>query len=101
MNLVSANALMKQSTANAQYNTGDIYYPVFYAGAAVEAELDQLDYAAKRWGANKDGEQIDASRARQWERQRRKSNEVHLLVAALRRRGRLVQGLEHRATARG
>ena len=98
MNLTFANAPIKQSTATAQGHSRDIRYPVVDVRAAVEAGLDEFNGAAKRTSADEDRQQANAPRARQREGQGGEGNEVHEFVAALRRRGRRLQGPEHRDT---
>jgi len=93
---VPAQAPIQQATANAQNHAHDVRDPVVDVCAAVEAGLDQLNGAAKRRGADEDRQQTNAARARQWEGKRGEGDEVHELVAALRRRGRRLQGPEHR-----
>ena len=74
----------------------DIRDPVVYVGAAVEAGLDEFNGAAEGAGADKDRQQANAARAGQREGECGEGYEVHQLVAALRRRGRRLQGPEHR-----
>ena len=93
---MSANASIKQAAANAQDDTDDIRYPVVDVGVAVEAGLDEFDDTPICARANEDGHQAKAPRAGQREGERREGYEVHELVASLRRRGRRLQGPEHR-----
>ena len=93
---MAANAPVKQAKANAQDDAHDVRDPVVYVGAAVEAGLDEFDHAAKCTRADEDGEQSDAARVRQREGECGEGDEVHELVAALRRRGRRFNGPEHR-----
>ena len=93
---MSANASIKQATANAQGDANDICNPVVNVCAAVEAGLDELNCAAEGTRADEDGQQPKAARAGQWEGECGEGYEVHQLVAALRRRGRRLQGPEHR-----
>ena len=93
---MSANASIKQAAANAQDDTDDIRYPVVDVGAAVEAGLDEFDDTPICARANEDGHQAKATCAGQREGKRCEGYEMHELVAALRRRGRLVQWPEHR-----
>ena len=93
---MSAHAPIKQAAANAKNHTNDICDPVVDVGAAVEAGLDEFDDTPICARANEHGHQAKATCAGQREGERREGYEVHELVAALRRRGRLVQWPEHR-----
>ena len=93
---MSAHAPIKQAAANAKNHTNDICGPVVDVGAAVEAGLDEFDDTPICARANEDGHQAKAPRAGQREGERCEGYEMHELVAALRRRGRLVQWPEHR-----
>ncbi len=94
--LAPANAPIKQAASNAQGHADDVRYPVVDVGAAVEAGLDEFNGAAEGARADEDGQQPEAARAGQWEGECGEGDEVHQLVAALRRRGRRLQGPEHR-----
>lgn len=96
ISLASANAPIKQATANPQHETHDAGDPVIDVRASVEARLDEFNGAPEGRRADEDGEQANAARARQREGERREGYEVHQLVASLRRRRRLVHGPEHR-----
>ena len=94
--LVLAQAAVKKAQANAQDYADNVRDPVVDVGAAVEAGLDQLNGTPKRARADEDRQQPDAAGAGQREGECREGDEVDELVAALRRRGRRLQGLEHR-----
>ena len=91
-----ANALIKQPASNAQDDTHDVRDPVVDVGAAIEAGLDQLNGSAKGARADEDRQQSEAPCARQREGECCEGYEVHELVGALRRRGRRLEGPEHR-----
>jgi len=96
--LVPAQAAVEQAQANAYDYAHDIRDPVIEVRAAIEARLDQLNGAPKGRRANEDRQQPEAPRARQREGECGEGYEVHELVAALGRRGRRLQGPEHRDT---
>jgi hypothetical protein len=96
MSLASANASIKQAAANTQDDAQDIRDPVVYVGAPVEAGLDEFNGAAEGARADEDWQQANAARAGEREGKCGKGDKVHELVAALRRRGRRLQGPEHR-----
>ena len=91
-----AQAAVQQAQANAQDHAHDIRYPVVYVGAAVEAGLDEFNGPTEGTRADEDRQQANAARAGQREGERGEGYEVDELVAALRRRGRRLQGPEHR-----
>ena len=91
-----AQAPIKQAQANAQNHAHDVRDPVVDVGAAVEAGLNELDGAAEGARADEDWQQTKAARAGQREGEGGEGYEVHELVAALGRRGRRLQGPEHR-----
>ena len=91
-----AQAAVQQAQSNAQDHAHSIRDPVVDVGAAVEAGLNELNGAAEGARANKDGDQSNASCAGEREGERGEGDEVHELVAALRRRGQRLQGPEHR-----
>ena len=93
---MSAHAPIKQTVSNAQDHTDDIRYPVVNVGAAIEAGLDEFDCAAISAGGDEYRKQPKAARVRQREGECSEGDEVHELVAALRRWGRRLQGPEHR-----
>ena len=93
-----AQAAVEQAKANAQDHAHHICDPVVDVRASVEAGLDQLNGAAEGRRADEDRQEAIAARAREREGKRGKGCEVHELVAALRRRGRRLQGPEHRDT---
>ena len=93
---MSAKAPIQQATSNAQGHAHNVRYPVIYVCASIEAGLDEFNGAAEGTRAYEDGEQSDAARAGQREGECGEGYEVHELVAALWRWGRLVQGPEHR-----
>ena len=68
MSLATANAPIKQTTANAQNNPDDICDPVVYVGVTIEAGLDEFDDTAEGARADEDRQQAHAARARQRER---------------------------------
>ena len=96
MNLASANAPVHQPAANAQDHADDICDPVVDVGAAVEAGLDEFNCAAEGARAYEDRQEAKAAGARQREGECGEGQEVHELVAALRRRGRRLQRPEQR-----
>ena len=93
-----AKSAVEQPQANAQDHADNVRDPVVDVGAAIEAGLDQLNGAPKGRRANEDRQQPEAPRARQREGECGEGYEVHELVAALGRRGRRLQGPEHRDT---
>ena len=93
---MSANAPIKQGTANAQNHTNDICDPVVEVGAAVKAGLDEFNGAAVYACADEDWWEPEAARVGEREGECGEGYEVHKLVAALRRWGRHLQGPEHR-----
>ena len=96
MSLAPAYASVQQPAANAKDDAHNIRDPVVYVGAAVEAGLDELDRTAEGARADEHGEQPDAACAGQWEGERGEGDEVHQLVASLRRRWRLFHWPKHR-----
>ena len=93
---VPAYAAVEQAQANTQYDTNDICDPVVYVRAAVEAGLDEFNGAAKGARADEDRQKPKTPRAGQGEGECGEGDQVHELVAALRCRGRRLQGPEHR-----
>ena len=91
MSLASANSTIQQTAANAQDNADDIRYPVVDIGAAVEGGLDEFDGATEGARADEDGQQANAACVGQREGECGEGDEVHELVAVLRRRGRRLQ----------
>ena len=94
--LAPAKSPVQQAASNAQDHTDDIRYPVVDVGAAIEAGLYEFNGAAEGARADEDRQQSDAARVRQREGECGEGDEVHQLVAALRCRGRRLQGPEHR-----
>ena len=88
--------MVQQAATNAQGDANDIRDPVVYVCASVEAGLNELDDAAEGARADEHGEQTKATRARQRERECGECDEVHQLVASLRRWGRCLQWPQHR-----
>lgn len=93
---MSAQAAVQQPAANAQDHAHDVRDPVVKVGASVEARLYKFNGPTEGARGNDDRQQTKPACARKREGQRREGNEVHQLVAAFRRRGRLVQRPEHR-----
>ena len=91
-----AKSPVQQAASNAQDHTDDIRYPVVDVGAAIEAGLYEFNGTAEGARADEDWQQSDAARVRQREGECGEGDEVHELVAALRRRGRRFNGPEHR-----
>ena len=91
-----ANAAVQQTASDAQRDADDICYPVVYICASVEAGLNEFDGGAKGARTYENGDQPEAARARQREGECGEADEVHELVAALRRRGRRLHWPEHR-----
>ena len=87
---------VKQAASNAQGHAHDVRDPVVYVGAPVEAGLYDFNDPAEGTRAYKDRKQAKAPRAGQREGECCEGDEVYQLVAALRRRGRRLQGPEHR-----
>jgi len=98
MTLTSAQAPVQQTTSNAQDHAHDVCNPVVDFGAAVEAGLDEFNGTAEGTRANENRQETKAARAREREGECGKGDEVHELVAAIRRRGRRLRGPEHRDT---
>ena len=96
VSLAPANESVQQPASNAEGDADNIGYPVVKVGAAVEAGLDEFNGAAEGARAYEDRQQPEATRAGQREGECGKGYEVHQLVAALRRRGRRLQGPKHR-----
>jgi len=93
---VSAHATIKKAAANAQDDANDVCYPVVDVGAAVEAGLNEFNSAAVYARADEDLWEPKAARIGEREGQYCEGDEVHQLVAAVWRRGRRLQGPEHR-----
>ena len=87
---------IQQPASNAQGHAYDVRDPVVYVGASIKAGLDEFNGAAISAGGYEYRKQPKAARAGQREGERCEGYEMHELVAALRRRGRLVQWPEHR-----
>ena len=96
VSLALAKSPVQQAASNAQDHTDDIRYPVVDVGAAIEAGLYEFNGAAEGARADEDRQQSDAARVRQREGECGEGDEVHELVAPLRRWGRRLQGPEHR-----
>ena len=88
-------ASIHKAADNTNDHADDVCDPVVHVGASVEAGLDEFNGAAEGARADEHGEQANAAGAGQREGQRGEGGEVNELVAALRRRGRLVHGPEH------
>ena len=93
---MSAHAPIKQAAANAKNHTNDISDPVVNVGASIKAGLDEFNGAAISAGGDEYRKQPKAARVRQREGECGEGDEVHELVAALRRWGRRLHGPEHR-----
>ena len=87
---------MQQPASDAQGHAYDVRDPVVYVGASIKAGLDEFNGAAISAGGDEYRKQSKATCAGQREGERCEGYEMHELVAALRRRGRLVQWPEHR-----
>ena len=95
-NLMGPEASIHKAADNTNDYSDDVCDPVVHVGAAVEAGLNEFNDAAEGARANEDRQQPNAARAGQREGQHREGDEVDEFVAALRRRGRRLQGPEHR-----
>ena len=95
MNLTSAHASVQQPASNAQDHAHDVRDPIVDVGATVEAGLDEFNGTPKRARADEDGQQAKAPRPGQRKGECGEGYEVHQLVAALRRWGRLMNRPKH------
>jgi len=93
---VPAQAAVEQAQAYAEDYADNIRDPIVKVGAAIEAGLNKFNGAAKRARADEHRQKPEAARAGDREGECGEGDEVHELVAALGRRGRRLQGPEHR-----
>ena len=77
MSLAPANAPVQQPASNAQGDAHDIRYPVVKVGAPVEAGLDEFNGAAEGARADEDGQQANATRARERKGECSEGSEVY------------------------
>ena len=75
---------IEQSEHNPESHSRNIRNPILHVCAAPKGGLDELYEAAKGTGSDKDGEQPEAQRACQRKGQRRKGNQMHNFVGAIR-----------------
>ena len=93
---MAAKAPVQQPASNAEDGAHDVRYPVVHVGAAVETWLNEFNGTAVYARGDEYRKQPKATRASQREGQCGEGYEVHQFVAALGRRGRRLQGPEHR-----
>lgn len=86
---------VSKSTSHSNCSAYDISDPVVYIGAAVNARLDEFNYAAEYARSQKHGKQSKAARSGEGERDSCKRYKVYYFVAPVGRWRWLLQGPEH------